>query len=146
MKTGRLASTTVLVLVALLWLGPYAWMTLTSFKTLPEIVESGDWTIPSLSEQIKPKLIEQVDTVLAKVAEARPAVVQFLLRVSWSRKIGPRGHTNRCYRSACQTALLPLLTQRGSDLLGHRNGVPGAVVDPHSPVGVACHEQPGQRT
>ncbi len=36
----RLASTTVLVLVALLWLGPYAWMTLTSFKTLPEIVEA----------------------------------------------------------------------------------------------------------
>lgn len=38
---GRwLASTTVLVLVACAWLGPYAWMTLTSFKTLPEIVEA----------------------------------------------------------------------------------------------------------
>ena len=36
----RAASTVVLVIVALLWLGPYAWMTLTSFKTLPEIVEA----------------------------------------------------------------------------------------------------------
>ena len=35
-----IASTTVLVIVALLWLGPYAWMTLTSFKTLPEIVQA----------------------------------------------------------------------------------------------------------
>lgn len=35
-----LASNAVLALVALLWLGPYAWMTLTSFKTLPEIVEA----------------------------------------------------------------------------------------------------------
>ncbi len=37
---ARVASTGVLVIVALLWLGPYAWMTLTSFKTLPEIVEA----------------------------------------------------------------------------------------------------------
>jgi sn-glycerol 3-phosphate transport system permease protein len=36
----NIASTAVLVVVALLWLGPYAWMTLTSFKTLPEIVEA----------------------------------------------------------------------------------------------------------
>lgn len=36
----NLASTGVLVVVALLWLGPYAWMTLTSFKTLGEIVEA----------------------------------------------------------------------------------------------------------
>jgi sn-glycerol 3-phosphate transport system permease protein len=36
----RAASTAVLVIVALVWLGPYAWMTLTSFKTLPEIVEA----------------------------------------------------------------------------------------------------------
>jgi len=36
----RAASTVVLVLVACLWLGPYAWMTLTSFKSLPEIVEA----------------------------------------------------------------------------------------------------------
>ncbi|MBK9033695.1 MAG: preprotein translocase subunit SecA [Myxococcales bacterium] len=36
---------------------------------LPEIVESGDWTIPTLSEQIKDKLAEQVDLVLQKVAD-----------------------------------------------------------------------------
>jgi len=36
---AALASGSALVVVALLWLGPYAWMTLTSFKTLPEIVE-----------------------------------------------------------------------------------------------------------
>ncbi len=37
--------------------------------TLPEIVESGDWNVPDLAAQIKAKLIEQVDAVLAKVAE-----------------------------------------------------------------------------
>src|SRR5262249_3039193 len=36
----RIAPDGVLVLVALLWLGPYLWMTLTSFKTLPEIVHA----------------------------------------------------------------------------------------------------------
>ncbi len=44
--TARLASGTVLVAVALAWLGPYAWMTLTSFRTLPEIVAAPAWPIP----------------------------------------------------------------------------------------------------
>jgi sn-glycerol 3-phosphate transport system permease protein len=35
-----LASELVLVLVALVWLGPYVWMTVTSLKTLPEIVQA----------------------------------------------------------------------------------------------------------
>ncbi|MEZ4306975.1 MAG: carbohydrate ABC transporter permease [Polyangiaceae bacterium] len=37
---GVLASDAVLVAVALIWLGPYAWMTLTSLKSLDEIVQA----------------------------------------------------------------------------------------------------------
>jgi sn-glycerol 3-phosphate transport system permease protein len=43
----RLYSELVLVAVALLWLGPYAWMALTSLKTLPEIVSAPAWPLPS---------------------------------------------------------------------------------------------------
>ena len=39
-------STTVLVIVALIWLGPYAWMVLTSLKTLPEITSAPAYPIP----------------------------------------------------------------------------------------------------
>jgi len=41
------ASRAALVLVALAWLGPYAWMTLTSFKTLPEIVNAPAYPLPA---------------------------------------------------------------------------------------------------
>jgi sn-glycerol 3-phosphate transport system permease protein len=44
---GRAASTAALALVALVWLGPYAWMVLTSFKTLPEIVRAPAYPLPS---------------------------------------------------------------------------------------------------
>jgi sn-glycerol 3-phosphate transport system permease protein len=40
-------SKAVLVLVALLWLGPYAWMTLTSLRTLPEILAAPAYPLPS---------------------------------------------------------------------------------------------------
>jgi sn-glycerol 3-phosphate transport system permease protein len=40
-------SRTALVVVAALWLGPYAWMTLTSLKTLPEIVRAPAYPLPS---------------------------------------------------------------------------------------------------
>jgi sn-glycerol 3-phosphate transport system permease protein len=44
----RLAlSRVALVVVAALWLGPYAWMTLTSLKTLPEIVRAPAYPLPS---------------------------------------------------------------------------------------------------
>ena len=44
----RLAiSRSALVIVAALWLGPYAWMTLTSLKTLPEIVRAPAYPLPS---------------------------------------------------------------------------------------------------
>jgi sn-glycerol 3-phosphate transport system permease protein len=42
----RAASAIVLVAVALAWLGPYAWMTLTSLKTLPEIVRAPTYPLP----------------------------------------------------------------------------------------------------
>jgi sn-glycerol 3-phosphate transport system permease protein len=45
---GRAAiSTFVLVAVALLWLGPYAWMVLTSMRTLPEIMAAPAYPLPS---------------------------------------------------------------------------------------------------
>lgn len=40
-------STGVLVVVALLWVGPYVWMTLTSLRTLPEIVAAPAYPLPS---------------------------------------------------------------------------------------------------
>jgi sn-glycerol 3-phosphate transport system permease protein len=40
-------STAVLVLVALVWLGPYLWMTLTSLRTLPEILAAPAYPLPS---------------------------------------------------------------------------------------------------
>jgi sn-glycerol 3-phosphate transport system permease protein len=43
----RALSTVVLVVVALLWIGPYAWMTLTSLRTLPEIVARPAYPLPS---------------------------------------------------------------------------------------------------
>ena len=44
----RLAlSRSALVVVAALWLGPYAWMTLTSLKTLPEIVRAPAYPLPA---------------------------------------------------------------------------------------------------
>jgi sn-glycerol 3-phosphate transport system permease protein len=46
-RARRALSTFVLVVVALLWLGPYAWMTLTSLRTLPEIVAAPAYPLPS---------------------------------------------------------------------------------------------------
>ncbi len=40
-------SRAALVVVAAIWLGPYAWMTLTSLKTLPEIVRAPAYPLPS---------------------------------------------------------------------------------------------------
>lgn len=42
----RVLSTAVLVVVALIWLGPYAWMVATSLKTGPEIVQAPAYPIP----------------------------------------------------------------------------------------------------
>jgi sn-glycerol 3-phosphate transport system permease protein len=46
----RVAGAATLVVVALLWLGPYAWMTLTSLKTLPEIVSAPTYPLPAALE------------------------------------------------------------------------------------------------
>ncbi|EYF05983.1 carbohydrate ABC transporter permease [Chondromyces apiculatus] len=43
---AHLARTAVLVIVAALWLGPYAWMTVTSLKTLPEILRAPAYPLP----------------------------------------------------------------------------------------------------
>jgi sn-glycerol 3-phosphate transport system permease protein len=42
----RLGLHLLLLVVALLWLGPYVWMTLTSLKTLPEIVAAPAYPLP----------------------------------------------------------------------------------------------------
>jgi sn-glycerol 3-phosphate transport system permease protein len=42
----RGASTALLVAVAILWVGPYLWMALTSFKTLPEILAAPTAPLP----------------------------------------------------------------------------------------------------
>ncbi len=40
-------SRAALTLAAMLWIGPYVWMVLTSLKTLPEIVAAPTWPLPS---------------------------------------------------------------------------------------------------
>lgn len=47
-RARRAISAAVLAIVALLWLGPYAWMTLTSLKTLPEIVAAPTYPFPAV--------------------------------------------------------------------------------------------------
>ncbi|MCC6522466.1 MAG: carbohydrate ABC transporter permease [Polyangiaceae bacterium] len=44
---SRVASLAVLVLAGVVWLAPYAWMVLTSLKTLPEIVSAPAYPLPS---------------------------------------------------------------------------------------------------
>src|SRR5262249_2299357 len=57
----RIASGAMLTAVALLWLGPYAWMTLTSLKTLPEIVAAPTYPLPrSLALAAYREVFEQV--------------------------------------------------------------------------------------
>jgi sn-glycerol 3-phosphate transport system permease protein len=46
LASSRLA----LVVIGLLWLGPYAWMVLTSLRTLPEIVAAPAWPIPKSAQ------------------------------------------------------------------------------------------------
>ncbi len=46
-RAARAMSGLALGAVALLWLGPYAWMALTSLKTLPEIVRAPAYPLPS---------------------------------------------------------------------------------------------------
>lgn len=45
-RARRALGTATLFLVAMVWLGPYLWMTLTSLKTLPEIVAAPAYPIP----------------------------------------------------------------------------------------------------
>lgn len=46
LRSRRLASDAVLLVVAIVWLGPYAWMTITSLKTLPEITRAPAYPLP----------------------------------------------------------------------------------------------------
>jgi sn-glycerol 3-phosphate transport system permease protein len=45
-RVRRVLRTAILLVVAMVWLGPYLWMTLTSLKTLPEIVAAPAYPIP----------------------------------------------------------------------------------------------------
>ncbi len=50
MPKGAWARTAVLVVVGLLWVGPYLWMVSTSLKTLPEIVSAPAYPLPAALE------------------------------------------------------------------------------------------------
>ncbi|WP_437609417.1 carbohydrate ABC transporter permease [Sorangium sp. So ce834] len=45
-RARRLVSDLVLLAVAVVWLGPYVWMTITSLKTLPEITRAPAYPLP----------------------------------------------------------------------------------------------------
>ena len=80
----RALSTAILVAVAVIWVGPYLWMTLTSLKTLPEIVKAPTYPLPQALQlgayrevfQSVPVLRFFANTVAMAVAIA---IIQILL-------------------------------------------------------------------
>ncbi|WP_438041097.1 carbohydrate ABC transporter permease [Sorangium sp. So ce128] len=77
-RSRRLVSDAVLVVVAIVWLGPYAWMTITSLKTLPEITRAPAYPLPQALQlgayrevlQAVPVMRYFVNTVLMATAIA----------------------------------------------------------------------------
>ena len=47
LRVYRGAQGLLLLVAALVWVGPYLWMVATSFKTLPEIVAAPAYPLPS---------------------------------------------------------------------------------------------------
>ena len=59
-----------LVVVALIWIGPYLWMLSTSFKTLPEIVQAPAYPLPA---SLNTEAYAEVLTSELKMNLLRPA-------------------------------------------------------------------------
>ncbi|MFO0754847.1 MAG: carbohydrate ABC transporter permease [Byssovorax sp.] len=75
-RARRAVSTLVLTVVALLWLGPYLWMTLTSLKTLPEIVSAPAYPLPAAIR------FDAYREVLATIPVARCFAITVIMALS----------------------------------------------------------------
>jgi len=109
---GRLA----LVLISLLWLGPYAWMVLTSFKTLPEIVAGParlwpeHWQLGAYREAIASMPLGRYLLNSALVASAI-ALLQLLLALPAAYALGKLEFRGRALAFALIVATLLLPAQ-----------------------------------
>ena len=124
---GRVASSLVLVVVALLWLGPYAWMTVTSLKTLPEIVAAPAYPLPrQLAFAAYHEVLEQVpvgryllNTVvmataiaLLQIALALPAGYA-LAKLQFRGRSAAFGLVVVCLLVPAQVTFVPVFTMLG---------------------------------
>jgi sn-glycerol 3-phosphate transport system permease protein len=124
----RITSGAVLILVALLWLGPYAWMTITSLKTLPEITRAPAYPLPqSIQLGAYREVIEAVpvarylaNTLFMAVAIA---ALQILLALPAGYALAKLRFTGRraafglvvaCLLIPAQVTFVPVFTMLGS--------------------------------
>jgi len=124
----RALSAALLVLVALIWLGPYAWMTLTSLKTLPEIVAAPAYPLPRSLQlgayrevlQSVPVLRYFANTVLMAVAIALLQITLALpagYALAKLRFVGRRWALTlvlACLLIPAQVTFVPVFTMLGS--------------------------------
>jgi len=117
-----------LLLVALLWLGPYAWMTLTSLKTLPEIVAAPAYPLPqsvqlgAYREVLKAvpvlrylanTLIMAVAIALLQIALALPAGYA-LAKIHFAGKRAAFTLVLACLLIPAQVTFVPIFTMLGA--------------------------------
>jgi sn-glycerol 3-phosphate transport system permease protein len=117
-----------LLVVALLWLGPYAWMTLTSLKTLPEIVAAPAYPLPRSVNldayrevlQAVPVVKYLINTVVMAVAIA---VLQITLALPAGYALAKLHFTGRraaftlvlaCLLIPAQVTFVPIFTMLGA--------------------------------
>lgn len=123
-----LVSKAALVGAALLWLGPYAWMTLTSLRTLPEIVRAPAYPLPSsLQLGAYREVLEAVPVGRCFVTTVAMAVVIAALQIALAlpagyalaklRFAGKRfafGMVLACLLIPAQVTFVPVYTMLGS--------------------------------
>jgi len=127
-RLRRAASAIALVAVGALWLGPYAWMTLTSLRTLPEIIAAPAYPLPSTVQ------LGAYREVLAQVPVARYflntvamataiALLQVLLalpagyalaKLEWAGKRVAFGLVLACLLVPAQVTFVPVFTMLGA--------------------------------
>lgn len=121
-------STAVLVVVALLWVGPYAWMTLTSLRTLPEIVAAPAYPLPSsiqfgayrevlravpVARYFANTIAMAVGIAVLQIALALPAGYA-LAKLRFTGKRAAFGLVLACLLIPAQITFVPVFTMLGS--------------------------------
>ena len=127
-RARELASGAVLIAVALLWLGPYAWMTITSLKTLPEITRAPAYPLPQsiqlgayrevlaavpVMRYFANSVIMAVAIALLQIALALPAGYA-LAKLRFVGKSWAFGLVLACLLIPAQVTFVPVFTMLGS--------------------------------